>query len=60
MGTIAQLRDVRKCKVVLILNEDTLDKNELTEFKRYSEKVINSSFQFDPRNRIRRDSISKQ
>jgi hypothetical protein len=48
MGTIAQLRDVRKCKVVLILNEDTLDESELTEFKRYSEKVINSSFQFDP------------
>ena len=48
MGTIAQLRDARKCKVVLILNEDTLDVNELAEFKRYSEKVINSSFQFDP------------
>ena len=25
MGTIAQLRDARKCKVVLILNDDTLD-----------------------------------
>ena len=48
MGTIAQLRDARQCKVVLILNEDTLDDNELAEFKRYSEKVINSSFQFDP------------
>ena len=48
MGAIAQLRDARDCKVVLILNEDTLDVNELAEFKRYSEKVINSSFQFDP------------
>jgi len=48
MGTIAQLRDARKCKVVLILNEDTLDENESSEFKRYSEKVLNSSFQFDP------------
>jgi len=48
MGTIAQLRDARKCRVVLILNEDTLSESELAEFKCYSEKVINSSFQFDP------------
>jgi hypothetical protein len=48
MGTIAQLRDARKCKVVLILNEDSLDEEERAEFLRYSEKVIDTSFQFEP------------
>ena len=38
MGTIAQLRDARKCKVVLILNEDSLDEAEKSEFLRYSRK----------------------
>ena len=48
MGTISQLRDSRKCKVVLILNDDTLSEPDLEEFAKYSEKVINSSFRFDP------------
>jgi hypothetical protein len=48
MGTIAQLRDARKCKVVLILNEDSLDDEERAEFLRYSEKVVDTSFQFEP------------
>ena len=47
MGTIAQLRDERKCKIVLILNEDSLDESEHAEFVRYSEKVINASFVFE-------------
>jgi len=48
MGTIAQLRDARKCKVVLILNEDSLDKAQQEEFQRYSEKVFNRYIQFIP------------
>lgn len=48
MGTIAQLRDARKCKVVLILNEDSLNESEKIDFQRYSEKVINTSFKFEP------------
>ena len=48
MGVIAQLRDARRCKVVLILNEDSLDEKEKEEFHRYSEKVINRAIQFLP------------
>jgi hypothetical protein len=48
MGTVAQLRDSRKCKVVLILNDDTLSAAEMEDFTKYSEKVINWSFRFDP------------
>jgi hypothetical protein len=43
MGTIAQLRDARKCKVVVIINEDSLDKTQREEFQRFSEKVFNRS-----------------
>ena len=48
MGAIAQLRDARKCKVVVILNEDSLDKAQREEFQRYSEKVFNRYIQFIP------------
>ncbi|WP_158808189.1 P-loop NTPase fold protein [Beijerinckia sp. L45] len=48
MGTIAQLRDARNCKVVLILNDNSLGAEEKAEFLRYSEKVIDRSFQFSP------------
>jgi hypothetical protein len=48
MGTVAQLRDARNCKVVLILNDNSLTDEEKAEFHRFSEKVINRSFQFDP------------
>ena len=48
MGTITQLRDARQCKVVLILNENSLDEAEKTEFARYAEKVINKEILFVP------------
>ena len=48
LGTIAQLRDVRGCKVVLILNDNSLTDDEKAEFQRFSEKVIDQSFRFVP------------
>lgn len=48
MGTIVQLRDARKCKVVLILNENSLNEEEKVEFQRFAEKVIDASFKFEP------------
>lgn len=48
MGVIAQLRDTRRCKVVLILNEDSLSEKEREEFHQYSEKVINRTIRFLP------------
>ena len=48
MGVMAQMRDLRRCKVVLILNEDSLEEKERAEFQRYSEKVLNRTIQFLP------------
>jgi hypothetical protein len=48
MGTIAQLRDIRECKVVLILNENSLSPDDRTEVQRFAEKVFSRSFKFIP------------
>ena len=48
MGAVAQLRDTRGCKVVLILNDDNLAEGERDQFALYSEKVIDVTFQFNP------------
>ncbi len=46
MGVVAHLRDGRACKVVLILNEDNLQKEDREQFALYSEKVFDMTFKF--------------
>ncbi|RWP90639.1 MAG: hypothetical protein EOR12_09130 [Mesorhizobium sp.] len=46
LGYISQLRDDRKCKVVLILNDEQLD--DKVEFESYLEKVADVYLRFDP------------
>lgn len=46
MGVVAFLREVRECKVVLILNEDNLQEVDRQQFALYSEKVIDMTFKF--------------
>lgn len=48
MGAVAELRDTRSCKVVLILNENNLEKVDREQFALYSEKVIDMTFKFEP------------
>lgn len=48
MGLISHLRDQKKCKVALILNDDQLEKADEDDFKRYNEKVIDASLLFEP------------
>ena len=48
MGTIAELRDARQSKVVLILNENSLSAPEREAFRGLSDKVINFTFRFEP------------
>ena len=48
MGLISYLRERRKCKIVLILNEDELDQAERGDFEKYQEKVIDVSLLFAP------------
>lgn len=48
LGLTALLRERRKCKVVLILNDEELSKDDHEAFEKYSEKVIDSSLVFEP------------
>ena len=48
MGLISYLRDQKKCKVALILNDGELKDTDKEEFERYFEKVVDSSLLFKP------------
>lgn len=48
LGVIAQLRDQKHCKAVLILNDDGLDDADKEEFNSLNEKVIDESIEFSP------------
>jgi len=49
MGLISNLREQKKCKVVLILNDDQLESGDAKgDFKQYNEKVIDASLLFEP------------
>jgi hypothetical protein len=48
LGLISQLREQRRCKGVIILNEDALSEDEKTEFRRYFEKVVDIPIEFAP------------
>lgn len=48
LGLLSLLRERRKCKVVLILNEEELDEDDQKAFLKYSEKVIDSSLVYEP------------
>lgn len=48
LGLISYLREQKRCKVVLILNDDALDGPAKEEFERYHEKVIDVSLEFAP------------
>ncbi len=47
LGLVSLLRERRKCKIVLILNEKELGDDE-DNFERFSEKVIDSSLVYEP------------
>jgi hypothetical protein len=46
LGLISQLKEDRKCKVVLLLNDEQLD--DRTEFESYLEKVVDINVRFAP------------
>jgi Cdc6-like AAA superfamily ATPase len=48
LGLTSLLRERRKCKVVLILNDEELSEGDHEAFEKYSEKVIDSSLVFEP------------
>lgn len=48
LGLVSHLKERRKCKIILVLNEDELDADDRPAFDKYSEKVIDSSLLFKP------------
>ena len=48
LGLASFLRQERDCKVVLILNEEKLDKESRSDFDRHLEKVVDVSLAYDP------------
>jgi hypothetical protein len=48
LGLASLLKERRKCKIVLILNDEELQENDRAALEKYSEKVIDSSLLFEP------------
>jgi hypothetical protein len=48
LGLASLLKERRKCKIVLILNDEELAKEDQQAFELYSEKVIDTSLVFQP------------
>jgi hypothetical protein len=48
MGLVSFLKEQKKCKVVLILNDESLEGNAVNEYKKYREKVIDIELLFNP------------
>ncbi len=47
MGLVSQLKEQKRCKVALILNDEALDQDK-QDFDRYYEKVVDKSLKFAP------------
>lgn len=48
LGLASALKEQRKCKVVLLLNDEEMAQDERLEFERQLEKVVDVSLVFDP------------
>jgi len=48
LGLISQVREQRRCKAVILLNEDALYGEEKEDFRRYFEKVVDIPIEFAP------------
>lgn len=47
LGLVSSLKEERKCKVVLLLNEEAMDQDKRTEFSQQLEKVVDIRLTFD-------------
>jgi|GEM_PF-1412424 len=46
LGLISELKEQKECKVVMILNQDKLDKD--SDIKEYKDKIIDYNFEYKP------------
>jgi KAP-like P-loop domain-containing protein len=47
LGLINNLKEVKRCKICLILNDEALEEHE-AEFRKYLEKVVDATLKFQP------------
>lgn len=47
-GLVSHLKEQKRCKVILILNEEQINENDIKEFRVYFEKVIDVFLRFSP------------
>jgi hypothetical protein len=48
LGLISNLKEQKRCKIVLILNDEALQDNAVVDYQKYREKVIDKEIRFDP------------
>jgi len=48
LGLCNYLKEESNCKIIIVLNESEINENDLEEFKRYREKVIDQEFLYEP------------
>ena len=48
MGLISHLKEQKKCKIALILNDESLNDTQLIDYTKYREKVIDIELLFNP------------
>ena len=47
MGLLSNLKEIKRCKVCLILNDEELE-DSAADFKKYREKVVDATLKFEP------------
>ena len=48
LGLVSLLKEQKKCKVVLLLNDNNLSKEDLEDYTKYRDKVIDIELEFSP------------
>lgn len=48
MGLVSYLKEQKRCKIVIILNDESLENASLIDYKKYREKVIDIELVFKP------------
>lgn len=48
LGLLSSLKEQKKCKIVLILNDTSFEEDSLKEYEKYKEKVVDIELCFEP------------
>ncbi len=48
LGLISELKEQKQCKIVMILNEEELNKEDHDTLSKYKEKIVDYDFNYDP------------